>query len=86
MDTLKTINLRTTVVLVSYSHLIDLLENSDFKEELTNPAKEVIKQMIGNDGGFGVDASKVVEIIEKCFGYRMVGYRTGGSFMFLKNE
>ena len=85
MDTLKTINLRTTVTLISYAYLIDLLENSDFKEELTNPAKEVIKQMIG-DNLIGVEASKAVEIIEKCFGYRMVGYRTGGSFMFLKNE
>lgn len=86
MDTLKTINLRTTVTLISYPYLINLLENSDFKEELTNPAKEVIKQLIGDDGGFGVEATRVVEIIEKCFGYRMVGYRTGGSFMFLKNE
>jgi hypothetical protein len=85
MDTLRTINLRTTVTLISYAHLIELLENSDFKEELTNPAKEVIKQMIG-ENTYGVEASKAVEIIEKCFGYRMVGYRTGGSFMFLKNE
>ena len=85
MDTLKTINLRTTVTLISYSYLIDLLENSDFKNELTSVSKEVIKQLIG-DNIFGVEASKAVEIIEKCFGYRMVGYRTGGSFMFLKNE
>ena len=85
MDTLRTINLRTTVTLISYTRLIELLENSDFKDELTNTAKEVIKQMIG-DNIFGVEASKAVEIIEKCFGYRMVGYRTGGSFMFLKNE
>ncbi len=86
MDTLKTINLRTTVTLISYSYLISLLENSDFKDELTSVSKEVIKQLIGDDGSFGVEASKAVEIIEKCFGYRMVGYRTGGSFYFLKNE
>jgi hypothetical protein len=85
MDTLKIIDLRTTVALISYASLINLLENSDFKDELTNTAKEVIKQMIGDDL-IGVEASKVIEIIEKCFGYRMVGYRTGGSFMFLKNE
>ena len=85
MDTLKTINLRTTVTLISYAYLINLLENSDFKDELTNTAKEVIKQMIG-DNLIGIEATKVIEIIEKCFGYRMVGYRTGGSFMFLKNE
>lgn len=85
MDTLKTINLKTTVTLISYAYLINLLENSDFKDELTNTAKEVIKQMIG-DNLIGIEASKVIEIIEKCFGYRMVGYRTGGSFMFLKNE
>ena len=85
MDTLKTINLKTTVALISYTYLINLLENSDFKDELTNTAKEVIKQMIG-DSLIGVEATKVIEIIEKCFGYRMVGYRTGGSFMFLKNE
>jgi len=86
MDTLKTINLKTTTVaLISYSYLINLLENSDFKDELTNTAKEVIKQMIG-DNLVGVEATKVIGIIEKCFGYRMVGYQTGGSFMFLKNE
>lgn len=85
MDTLKTINLKTTVTLVSYTYLINLLENSDFKDELTNTVKEVIKQMIG-DNLIGIEATKVIEIIEKCFGYRMVGYRTGGSFMFLKNE
>ena len=85
MDTLKTINLKTTVALISYTYLINLLENSDYKDELTNTAKEVIKQMIG-DSLIGVEATKVIEIIEKCFGYRMVGYRTGGSFMFLKNE
>lgn len=85
MDTLKIINLRTTVALISYAYLINLLENSDFKDELTNTAKEVIKQMIGDDL-IGVEATRVIEIIEKCFGYRMVGYRTGGSFMFLKNE
>ena len=85
MDTLKTINLKTTVALISYTYLINLLENSDFKDELTNTVKEVIKQMIG-DNLVGVEATKVIEIIEKCFGYRMVGYRTGGSFLFLKNE
>ena len=81
--TLKGINFKIAGY-IDYASLIRALEGSDFKEEVTNTVKEVIKQILGDSM---VSSKEAVEIIENTLGYRMVVYRTSDTrYYFLKNE
>ena len=79
---LVSINLKTSRV-IGYETLIKRIEESDIKDQLTNTTKEVIKQLIGS----GVIRKEAIEIIENCFGYRLVGCQNENAiYYFLKND
>ena len=79
---LKSLKLPKTLS-ITFQILVDRLERSEFKNELTDTTKEVMKQFVSD----GVNERDAIKIVENCLGYRLVGIQGHGeTYYFLKND